>query len=61
MAAKQASTMRTSLMLGNDSDVTQLVLKTFYSSRDELRLESNVELTKLLPMTTQKWWTQGVW
>ena len=50
---KQASTKRTSLMLGNDSDVTQLVLKTFYSRRDELRLGSNVELTKLFPMTTQ--------
>ena len=53
MAAKQASTKRTSLMLGNDSDDTQLVLKTFYSRRDEQRLESNVELPKLFSMTTQ--------
>ena len=53
MAGKQASTKRTSLMLGNDSDETQLVWKTFYSWRDEQRLESNVQLTKLFPMTTQ--------
>ena len=60
MAATQASTKRAFLMLGNDSDETQLVLKIFYSRRDEQRLESNVKLTKLLPVTTQKWWTQGV-
>ena len=52
MAAKQASTKRTSLMLGNDSDDTQLVLK-HYRRRDEQRLESNVKLPKLFPMTTQ--------
>ena len=40
-------------MLGNDSDDTQLVLTTFYIRRDEQRLESNVELMKLFPMTTQ--------
>ena len=68
MAATQASTKRGSLMLGNDTDDTQLVLKTFYSRRDEQRKESNVKLTKLVPMTTQsggqhpqKWLTQGVW
>ena len=53
MAAKQASTKRTSLMLGNDSDEKQLVLKTFYSRSDEQRLESNVTLKKLFPMTMQ--------
>ena len=53
MAAKQASTKRTSLMLGNDSDDTQLVLNTFYRRKDEQRLESYVELTKLFRMTTQ--------
>ena len=51
--AKQASTKRMSLMLGNDSDETQLILKTFYSRRDEQRLESNVKLTKLFPIKTQ--------
>ena len=40
-------------MLGNGSDDTQLLLKTFYSRRDEQRLESNDELMKLFPMTTQ--------
>ena len=41
-------------MLANDSDErTQLVLKTFYNRRDEKRLESNVGLTKLFPMTTR--------
>ena len=40
-------------MLGNDSDDAQLVLKTFYSRRDEERLESDVEPMKLFPMTTQ--------
>ena len=53
MAAKQASTKRTSLMFGYDSDERQLVLKTFYSRRDEERLESNVKLTKPFPMTTE--------
>ena len=53
MAATQALTKRRSLMLGNDTDDTQLVLKTFYSRRDEQRMESNVKLTKLFPMTTQ--------
>ena len=51
MAVKQASTKRTFLMFGNDSDDTQLVLKTFYSRRDEQRLKSNVELMKPFPMT----------
>ena len=65
MAANEASTERTSLMLGNDSDEKQLVLKTLYSRRDEQRLESNVKLAKPFTMTTQaecgqKWWTQGV-
>ena len=49
---KQASTKRTSLMLGNDSDETLLVLKIFYSRRDEQRLKSNVKLKKLFPITT---------
>ena len=53
MAAKQASTKRTSLMLGNDSDEKQLVLKRFNSRRDEQRLENNAKLTKPFPMTTQ--------
>ena len=40
-------------MLGNDNDDTQLVVKTYYSRRDEQRLESNAERMKLFPMTTQ--------
>ena len=47
-------------MLGNDSEETQLVLKTFYNRRDEQRLESNVELTKLFPMTTHAERSDGV-
>ena len=63
MAATQAPTKRRSLMLGNDHDDAQLVLKTFYSRRDEQRMESNVKLTKLFPMTdyTGGQLTQGVW
>ena len=53
MEAKQAWTKRTSLMLDNDSDETQLVLESFYSRRDEQLLECNVKLMKLFPMTTQ--------
>ena len=53
MAAKQASTKRTSLMLGYDRDENQRVLKAFYNKRDEQGLEINVQLTKLLPMTAQ--------
>ena len=49
MVATQASTKR----LGDDSDDTQLDLKTFYSRRDEQSLESNVKLSKLFPMTTR--------
>ena len=60
MEAKQVATKRTSLMPGHDSDDTQLVSKIFYRRRDEQRLENNVELTKLFPRTTQKWWTQDV-
>ena len=60
MAATKASTKRTSLMLGNDSDETKLVLKAFRSRRDEQRQESNVELTKLFPMTTQAERSGGV-
>ena len=41
MAATQASAKQTSLMLGNDSLETRLVLKTFYSRRDEQRLDRN--------------------
>ena len=51
--ATQASTKRTSLMLGNDSDETQTVFKTVCGRRDDQRSESNVELTKLFPMTVQ--------
>ena len=51
--ATQASSKQTSLMLGNDSDETKLVLKTFKSRRDEQGLESNFEQTKIFPMTTQ--------
>ena len=51
--AKQVLTKRTSLMLGFDSDKTELVLTAFYSRRNEQGLESSVELTKFLPMTTQ--------
>ena len=63
MAAKQASTKRTSLMLGIDSDDTQLALKTSHRRRDEQRLESKVELTKLLNENAgrQKWCTQDGW
>ena len=53
MAAKQASTERMFLMLGIDSDDTQLSFKTSHRRRDEQRLESNVELMKLFPMKTQ--------
>ena len=53
MAANKASTERTSLMLGNDSDEKKLVLKALYSRRDEQRLESNVKLAKPFTMTTQ--------
>ena len=53
MAANEASTKRTSLMLGKDSDEKQLVLKTLYSRRDEQRLESNVKLAKPFTMTMQ--------
>ena len=53
MAAKQALNKRTSLMLGNDSDETQLVLESFYSRRDEQSVDSNIELIKLFLMTTQ--------
>ena len=51
MAAKGSLTNWTSLMLGYDGDETQLVLAAFYS--DEPGMGSNVELTKLLPLTTQ--------
>ena len=53
IAAKQASTKQTSLILGIDSEDTQLVLKTFHRRRDKQRLESNVEPMRLFPMTTQ--------
>ena len=52
MAAKQASTKQTVLMLGYELDEKRLVLKVFYSRWDEQGLESNVNLTGLLPMTT---------
>ena len=48
MAAKQASTKRTSLMLGNDSDETQLVLTNFCSRRYELGFGGNVGLVRLI-------------
>ena len=41
IAATQASAKQTSLMLGNDNDETQLVLKTFYNWRDEQRFHRN--------------------
>ena len=50
---RNGGTKRTSLMLGNDSDEKQLVLKRFNSRRDERRLENNVKLTNPFPMTTQ--------
>lgn len=53
MAAKQASTKRVSLMLGYDCHETQLVLKAFYSRKEDEGLKSNVELLKLLLLTTQ--------
>ena len=39
----RASTRRMSLMLGYDSDETQLVLKVSYSRRDDKGLKGNVE------------------
>ena len=44
---KASFDQQVSLMLGYDSDATQLVLKAFYSRRDIQELESIVELMKL--------------
>ena len=60
MAAKQASTKRTSLLFGNDSDDTRLALKHFIAGGMNRDLESNVELTKLFPMTAQADRSDGV-
>ena len=53
MVAKQASTKRTSLILGYESDKTQLASEPFYNRQDEQGFKSNVERTKLSPQATQ--------